>query len=204
MFWLCLLAAVTVLVIALRRVLRRQKPLDDQLYSSKVAIDHVHSGVAWVRADGTIGTMNPALGGSLGIDRGALDGQDWLLMFPERERDNVREAHSQMLLLGIASMDIFVPRPDGAQAWLSLAMVGVHDHRARFVGHHCLTVDRSREIELEEQVKELTAALGRQKTERQETERRPAILTREACFAGRSAFPDRIERRSARCAQSMP
>jgi PAS domain S-box-containing protein len=164
MFWLYLLAAITVLVIALRRLMRRLKPLDDQLYSSKVAIDHVHSGVAWVRADGTIGSMNPSLVGSLGIDRGALDGRDWLLIFPKRDRDNVREAHSQMLLLGIASMDIFVERPDGNQAWLSMAMVAVHDHRARFVGHHCLTVDRSREKELEEQVKELTAASERQKT----------------------------------------
>ncbi|HXP83430.1 MAG TPA: PAS domain-containing protein [Bryobacteraceae bacterium] len=183
MFWLCLLAAVTVLVIALRRVLRRQKPLDDQLYSSKVAIDHVQSGVAWVRANGTIGSMNPSLAGSLGIDRGALDGQDWLSMFPERERDNVSGAHRQMLLLGIASMDIFVTRPDGSQVWLSMAMVAVHDHRARFVGHHCLTVDRTREIELEEQVKELTAALSGQENDRQgpeqrETKRRQAAETR--------------------------
>jgi PAS domain S-box-containing protein len=172
MFWLSLLAAITVLVIALRRVLRRLKPLDDQLYSSKVAIDHVHSGVAWVRADGTIGSMNPSLVGSLGIDRGELDGHDWLSMFPEAERANVREAHSQMLLLGIASMDIFVERPDGTQAWLSMAMVAVHDYRARYVGHHCLTVDRSREKELEEQVKELTVALAGQETDRQDTEHR--------------------------------
>jgi PAS domain S-box-containing protein len=161
MFWLYLLAAVTVLTIALRRVLRRQKPLDDQLYSSKVAIDHVHSGVAWVRADGTIGSMNPALAGSLGIERGSLDGKDWLLIFPERERDNVRGAHSQMLLLGIASMDLYVERPDGEQAWLSVALVAVHDYKARFAGHHCLTVDRSREKELEQQVRELSAALQR-------------------------------------------
>jgi PAS domain S-box-containing protein len=183
MFWLYLLAAITVLVIALRRLMRRLKPLDDQLYSSKVAIDHVHSGVAWVRADGTIGSMNPSLVGSLGINRGELDGKDWLLMFPQAERANVREAHSQMLLLGIASMDIFVERPDGAQAWLSMAMVAVHDHRARYVGHHCLTVDRSREKELEDHVRELTSALGRQepdrqKTDGQETERRHPAETR--------------------------
>ena len=59
--WLYLLGAVTVLVIALRRVLRRQAPLSDELYSKQVAIDHVHSGVAWVRADGTVGSVNPAL-----------------------------------------------------------------------------------------------------------------------------------------------
>ncbi len=82
MLWLYLLGAVTVLGIALRRVLRRQKPLDDELYSSKVAIDHVHSGVAWVRANGTIGSMNPALAGTLNVKQHELDGHDWLLLFP--------------------------------------------------------------------------------------------------------------------------
>jgi uncharacterized protein (DUF1501 family) len=39
MLWLYLLFAVTILVIVLRRVLRRQTPLTDELYSKKVAID---------------------------------------------------------------------------------------------------------------------------------------------------------------------
>ena len=58
MLWLYLLGAVTGLSIALRRVLRRQKPLNDELYSTKVAVNHVQSGVAWVRADGKIGSIS--------------------------------------------------------------------------------------------------------------------------------------------------
>jgi hypothetical protein len=60
MFWLYLLGIVTFLFIVLRRVLRRQPPLSDELYIKKVAIDHVHSGVAWVPEDGKLGWMNPA------------------------------------------------------------------------------------------------------------------------------------------------
>jgi PAS domain S-box-containing protein len=159
MLWLYLLAAVTVLAIALRRVLRRQKPLDDELYSKRVAIDHVHSGVAWVRADGTIGSMNPALAATLGVKYGELGGHDWLLLFPQKERARVREVYSQVLLMGIASIDVYAERSDGSLAWLNIVMVSVHDHKMRFVGHHCLTVDRTREKQLEEKVKELTATL---------------------------------------------
>jgi len=161
MLWLYLLGAVTFLVIALRRVLRRQKPLDDQVYSSRVAIDHVHSGVAWIRADGTIGSMNPSLAATLGIKHGELNGHDWLLLFPQRERTKAREMYSQMLLVGIASTDIQVERTNGSLASLNMVLVAVHDHKTRFVGHHCLTVDRTREKYLEEKVKQLTEALER-------------------------------------------
>jgi PAS domain S-box-containing protein len=160
MLWLYLLGAVTVLGIALRRVLRRQQPLDDELYSKKVAIDHVHSGVAWVRADGTIGSMNKALTTTLKIKPNELDGRDWLLLFPQKERAAVQEAYSQALLLGIASIGPQVERSDGTPAWIEMVLVSVHDHKMRFVGHHCLTTDRTREKMLEEKVQELTAALA--------------------------------------------
>jgi hypothetical protein len=35
-------------------------------------------------------------------------------------------------------------------------MVAIHDHKMRFVGHHCLAVDRTREKTLAAQVEELT------------------------------------------------
>jgi PAS domain S-box-containing protein len=164
MLWLYLLAAVTVLVIALRRVVHRQKPLDDQLYSSRVAVDHVHSGVAWVRADGTIGSMNLAFAAILGIKPGELDGHDWLLLFPHRERAKVRELRSQLVLQGIAAFDVYVERANCSPAWLNMVLVAVHDRKTRFVGHHCLAEDRTREKQLEEKVQELTSALDRQKT----------------------------------------
>src|SRR5580700_2358741 len=56
--WLILLAVAVGLGIALRRVLRRQSPLNDELYSQQVAVAHVQSGVAWVRADLTFGSVN--------------------------------------------------------------------------------------------------------------------------------------------------
>ena len=161
MLWLYLLGAVTVLVIALRRVLSRQKPLDDELYAKKVAIDHVQSGVAWVRANGTIGFLNPSLAGTLAVKHGELEGHDWLMLFPQKERAKVREAYSQALLLGIATIDAHVERNDGSLAWLNLMLVAVHDHKMRFVGHHVLTLDRTRERALEEKVGELTKALAR-------------------------------------------
>jgi len=159
MLWLYLLFAVTILVIVLRRVLRRQTPLTDELYSKKVAIDHVHSGAAWVCGDGKIGSMNPALATSLGARPEELVGQDWYLIFNERERDRVKEAYAQMLLVGIASLDANMERMDGSKAMQNVVLVSVHDHKTRFVGHHCLTVDRTREKMLESRVQELTDAL---------------------------------------------
>src|SRR5258708_33391503 len=98
MLWLYLLGAVTALIIALRRVLRRQKPLDDELYSRRVAIDHVHSGVAWIRADGHVGTVNQAFASTVGALPKELTGQEWTLFFPQHERTGIREAYRQALL----------------------------------------------------------------------------------------------------------
>jgi PAS domain S-box-containing protein len=159
MFWLFLLGAVTILIIVLRRVLRRQTPLNDELYSKKVAIDHVHSGAAWVRVDGTVASMNPALAASLGARKDELVGQDWYLLFAERERARVKEAYSQMLLVGISSLDVDTERTDGSKAMQNVVLVAVHDHKMRFVGHHCLAVDRTHEKMLEARVQELTDAL---------------------------------------------
>src|SRR5580658_3319506 len=98
--WLYLLAAVTVLVIVLRRVMNRQIPLSDEIYSKQVAIDHVHSGVAWVRADGLIGSVNPALAKIVGVLPKELLGRPWAALFPLEERPKVQEAYRQALLMG--------------------------------------------------------------------------------------------------------
>jgi PAS domain S-box-containing protein len=161
MLWLYLLGAVTALIIALRRVLRREAPLNDELYSRKVAIDHVHSGAAWVCADGKIGSMNPALVVSLGMRNCELVGQDWYLLFAEHERENMREAYAQMVLRGIASLDAETQRTDGSLATQNVVLVAVYDHKTRFAGHHCLTVDRTHEKMLERRVHELAAELER-------------------------------------------
>ncbi len=161
MLWLYLLGAVTALTIALRRVLRREAPLNEELHSKRVALDHVHSGAAWVHADGKIGSMNPALIISLGMRNGELVGQDWYLLFAEQERERVREAYAQMVLRGIGSLDAETARTDGSLATQNVVLVAVYDHTTRFAGHHCLTVDRTNEKTLERQVHELTATVER-------------------------------------------
>lgn len=155
MLWLYLLGAVTVLVIALRRVMRRQAPLSDELYSTKVAFDHLQSGVAWVRADGTLGTVNSSLATTFGVDPAGLVGKDWLTMFPKAEQERVKEAYSQMLLSGKTQFDTYGQRADGSYAWLNVLLVAVHDHKMRFVGHHCLVLDSTHTKILEDRVKEL-------------------------------------------------
>ncbi len=143
--WLYLLGAVTVLVIVLRRVLRRQAPLNDELYSKQVAIDHVHSGVAWVRADGTLGSVNPALAESLRTTPRELVGRAWQTLFPEKDRPGIQEAYGQALLSGRVSLQGSALRLDGSAAPVNLVLVTIHDHKARLIGHYCLVEDRTRD-----------------------------------------------------------
>jgi PAS domain S-box-containing protein len=157
MLWLYLLGAVTFLVIVLRRVLRRQVPLNDELYSKQVAIDHVHSGVAWARADGNLGSVNPALANILrGVPRDLI-GRSWESIFPEKEQHNLREAYRRALLMGKVSLETVAARLDGTMASVNVTLVTVHDHKTRFVGHYCLVEDRTRELELEDQLRKLSA-----------------------------------------------
>ena len=66
------------------------KPLDDELYSKSVAVDHVQSGVAWVRADGTFGSVNPSFARTLNFAPGDLIGREWTKMFPPEYLDQAR------------------------------------------------------------------------------------------------------------------
>jgi PAS domain S-box-containing protein len=143
MFWLYLLGIVTFLFIVLRRVLRRQQPLSDELYIKKVAIDHVHSGVAWVPEDGKLGWMNRALPEALHIAPKDLIGHDWYDLFAGEERERMREAYRQMLLMGKVSLQARGLRADGTCAWFDALLVAVHDHRMPFVGHTCLIENRT-------------------------------------------------------------
>jgi PAS domain S-box-containing protein len=157
MLWLYLLAAVTVLVIALRRVLRRQKPLDDELYSKNVAVEHVQSGVAWIRADGTISSVNQSFARTFRCEPQTMLDQEWYKLFPESEHAELGECFRQMLLAGMASFDGPGLRGDKSRGWLNVRLVAVHDHNMRFVGHHCLVEDRSRIRELEDRLLLLTS-----------------------------------------------
>jgi PAS domain S-box-containing protein len=120
-----------------------------------VAFDHLQSGVAWVRADGTLGTVNASLAKTLAADPAGLLGRDWVTMFPKLEQERVKEAYSQMLLSGKTQFDTYGQRADGTYAWLNVLLVAVHDHKMRFVGHHCLVLDSTHAKLLEDRVKEL-------------------------------------------------
>ena len=159
-FWLYLLGAVTFLIVALRRVVHRQIPLSDEIYSKQVAIDHVHSGVAWVRSDGTVGSLNPALAKTLGLLPKELFGREWDTFFPLRDRPKVLEAYRQALLLGKTSLVTQAERPDGSRAQVRVLLVTIHDHQSRLVGHYCLMEDQTREMELKQQVQNLKAQLA--------------------------------------------
>jgi len=157
--WLYLLAAVTVLVITVRRLKLRQTPLSDELYSKQVAIDHVHSGVAWVRADGTVGSINPALAKTVGYLPKEILGENWERLFPASERQRVQECYRQALLRGKNSLETKAERADRTAARVSVTLVTIHDSKTRLVGHYCLMEDRTRERELEENVEKLMSAL---------------------------------------------
>ena len=154
--WLYLLGLVTFLTIVLRRVLRRQIPLTDELHAKTVAIEHVHSGVAWVRRDGQVGLINASFAATLSALPRELIGRDWYDLFAQQDRERVQEAYSQMLLVGKANLDVHAKRADGTYAGLEVLLVAQHDHKSRFIGHHCLVLDRTRERLLEEQIRELT------------------------------------------------
>jgi PAS domain S-box-containing protein len=157
--WVYLLGLSVLLVIALRRVKAQQNPLKDEVYTTTVAIEHIQSGVAWIRANGRIRSINASFASALGTEPKKLTGRDWYELFAQKDRDKMQEAYSQMLLLGRAELDAHGRRVDGGQSRLEVLMVAIHDHKMRFVGHHCLVVDRTRERMLEAAVDELTKRL---------------------------------------------
>jgi PAS domain-containing protein len=145
MLWLYLLGIVTVLTIVVRRLLQKQKPLTDELYSKRLAIDHVSSGVAWVPAGGRLGSVNLSLANLLSASAEQLAGRNWLEIFPASERSRLEEAYRQMLLAGIASIDTVTLDVRGVATARSVVLVAVHDHRTRLAGHHCIIERCARE-----------------------------------------------------------
>jgi PAS domain S-box-containing protein len=138
MLWLYLLGIVTALTIAVRRLLRRQKPLIDELYSERIAIDNVSSGVAWITKDGLLRMVNPAFAETLCTTQKQLEGLSWLEIFPQDERANVEEKFSQMLLAGRTSLEAYTRDSRGNETLHSVLLVAVHDHKMRLRGHHCI------------------------------------------------------------------
>lgn len=156
MLWLYLLGLVTFLIIVLRRVVRRQKPLSDKLESQKVALDNIYTGVAWVDQEGKLGSVNPALARALQIKQNQLIGRDWCDLFIAADREGVREAYRQMLLSGRETVEARGTRSNGTLARFEVLLVPVYDRKTHFIGHHCVAEDRTTERELKERVDELT------------------------------------------------
>jgi hypothetical protein len=150
--WLILLGVAIGLGIALRRVLRRQSPLNDELYSKQVAVAHVQSGVAWVRADLTFGSVNQSFADTFKMLPRDFVGREWYKVFGAADHARIRESYGQMMLMGMVSFEAPGERADGSFAWLDVRLVAVHDSQMRFVGHHCMIDDKSRERDLEQQV----------------------------------------------------
>jgi PAS domain S-box-containing protein len=138
MLWLYLLGIVTILAIVVRRLLRKQQPLNDELYSKRVAIDSVSSGVGWIPAKGQLHSMNPALAQMLRATAEDLEGREWLQMFAESDRARVEQVYSQMLLAGRASLSAATIDASGLETQREVLLVAVHDHKMRFMGHHCI------------------------------------------------------------------
>ena len=160
--WVYMLGLATLLYIALRRVKAQQVPLQDEVYMKNVAIEYVQTGVAWIRSDGTVGSLNQSMATTLSAAPRELVGKDWYDLFASQDREKLTEAFSQMLLLGKYTVDVHGRRMDGTYAGLELLMVAIHDHKMRFVGHHCLVADRTREKLLEGQLAELNKNLQNQ------------------------------------------
>ncbi len=157
--WLVFLGVATGLVIKLRRVLRRQSPLDDELHSKQVAIAHVQSGVAWVRRDLTFGSVNQSFADTFKMLPGDFAGREWYKIFGPDDHERIRDSYSRMMLTDMTSFEAAGKRSDGSLAWLNVRLVAVHDGQMRFVGHHCMIDDKSRERELERQVRSLDERL---------------------------------------------
>lgn len=148
MLWLYLLGVVTFLGIVVRRLLRRQNPLIDDVFSKRVAIDHVHDGVAWVNAGGRMDYLNPALARMLDATPEQIQGKSWLEIFARRDRARVEAAFSQMLLAGKASLEANLIDSHDRLSRRNLLLIAVHDHKTRLAGHHCIVQDRVLEDEI--------------------------------------------------------
>jgi len=150
MLWLYLLGLVTFLTIVVRRLLRRQKPLVDEIYAKKLAIHHVHDGVAWV-TDGRIRYMNPSLAQMLGWEAEKLRGETWFVMFPLEERERLEGAYAQTLLSGKERLVTNLRDSRGQKKKCNLILVTVHDHKMRLAGHYCIVSAAVRQMVEEEQ-----------------------------------------------------
>jgi hypothetical protein len=117
-------------------------------------------------------------------------GREWYKSFAPADRERIRESYSQMILGGMTSFEASVGRADGSSAWLNVRLVAVLDGKMRFLGHQCMTEDKTREHALEQQVRELeqrVLELGAQEPERTRIQT-PAALSPNAVTSQSAAL----------------
>ena len=99
-----------------------------------MAIEHVQSGITSGRPEGEIRTINPAFAEILIGHAKDYLGTSWYDLFAPQERERLKEAYSQMLLLGKTDLQAFGKRANGTFAGLEVRLVAEHDHQMHFVG----------------------------------------------------------------------
>jgi hypothetical protein len=82
-----------------------------------------------------------------------------LNFFPLGERKRVEDTYAQALLMGKTTLETHAQRSNGTLARVNVLLVTVHDHKSRLVGHYCMMEDRTREVELEQQIQKLREQL---------------------------------------------
>jgi PAS domain S-box-containing protein len=103
--------------------------------------------------------INPALAKTVGLLPREILNQPWLNLFPLGERKRVEDTYAQALLMGKTTLETHAQRSNGTLARVSVLLVTVHDHKSRLVGHYCMMEDRTREVELEQQIQRLSEQL---------------------------------------------
>jgi PAS domain S-box-containing protein len=105
----------------------------------------VHSGVAWVRGDGTYGLVNPSFAKTFQLEQRNFIGGEWYKVFQPEEHARVCDSYSQSMLMETIAFEASGELADGKTVWLDVRLVAVHDHHMRFLGHHCMIEDKTRE-----------------------------------------------------------
>ncbi len=182
MLWYILLSVATILTIALCRVLRRRNPLNAELYSKTIAVESLQGGVAWLRADGTLGSVNQSLAKAFHLAPGDLLGRQWYELFVEKDRMRIRNVYGQALLTGAAGFEAEAESASGTRLWLNVKLVAAHDRKADLAGLHCLIEDRTRERNLEDQVCALEERVRETSVSPPAEERQPRMADERGTF----------------------
>ncbi len=147
------------LTIVVRRLLRRQQPLIDELYAKRIAIDQMSSGVAWIPSNGSVHSVNRALARMLGATAEQLAGRNWLQMFAESERPRAQQVYTETLLAARGSFHTLTIDVNGVETPREVRMAAAYDHKMRLMGHHCIIEPEGPEASRQKALRSIRANL---------------------------------------------